>query len=119
LTKAFTACILDFEHIGRTNILYGKFDTEKESKNNRSYLFCYQGLLGFVLCILMSYLLRYIGSMACIIFVQMTTFAVSIFMLSWTPNPEQNYAIYLVVVAFCVSQSISNGQIKGTKIKNQ
>ena len=113
-SKAFTTCLLGISHISYTNILYGNLNCSNKNKITLTFFIkCLKGILGFVLCILMSYLLKFIGTMSCIILVQMTIFAVSIFMVSWTPIESEGYSLYLVIIAFAVSQSISNGQIKG------
>jgi hypothetical protein len=61
----------------------------------------------------MGYLLRYIGEMSGIVFIQMAIFSVCIFMISWTPDPSASHAIFLMALGFSVSESVANGQIRG------
>ena len=62
----------------------------------------------------MSYVLKYIGTTSGIIFMLMVALCQNILILSWTPNPNQPLWVFLIVVGFAFSQSVSNGQVRGT-----
>jgi hypothetical protein len=72
-----------------------------------------KGALGSFLCLLFGFVLMNIGVMTGIIFLLMTALANCIFMITWTPNPAKNYVIFLIVIGFAFSHSISNSQIRG------
>ena len=71
------------------------------------------GALGSILCLIVSYVLRYIGTMSGIIFMLMVVLCQNIFILSWTPQPNEVTTVFLVIISFAFSQSVSKGQVLG------
>jgi hypothetical protein len=91
--RAFATCLLGVNYVGWTNI--------------------FQGVLSSMLSLLMGIALKYIGLKAGIVFMLTVSATLNIFILSWTPNPDQMYAVFLLSAGFSLSQSISKGQIIG------
>jgi hypothetical protein len=91
--NAFAGCLLGVNYIGWANILFGA--------------------LGCILCLIIGYVLKYIGTMAGIIFMLMIAFCQNIFILSWTPLPNETLTVFLVITSFAFSQSVSQGQVRG------
>ena len=63
----------------------------------------------------MGYVIKYIGPASSIVFMLSISFARCIFVISWIPDKEQLYVIYLMVVGFAVSNSVGTGQVRGKK----
>ena len=91
--NAFATCLLGVNYVGYANILFGA--------------------LGSILCLIMGYVLKYIGTMTGIIFMLMVAVCQNIFILSWTPVNGEVITVFLVIASFALSQSVSNGQVRG------
>ena len=87
--RAFATCLLGVNFIGWTNL--------------------FQSVLGAVLCLGMGYVLKYAGVKAGVIFMLTVGLAVSVFILSWTPEPDE-LSVFLLMAGFSLSQSVSKGQ---------
>ncbi len=61
----------------------------------------------------MTFLLKYIGVQTGIVFMLMISLAQCVFMLSWTPVPNESTLIFMMAVGFALSMSVSIGQIRG------
>jgi hypothetical protein len=71
------------------------------------------GASGSILCLIINYCLKYIGTTAGIVFMLMIALCQNIFILSWTPVPGDVVTVFLVVVSFAFSQTVSQGQVRG------
>ena len=61
----------------------------------------------------MIYVLRYAGKTSGIVFMLNISLTQCIFILSWTPNQNDIYVLFLMILGFALSQSIANGQVRG------
>ena len=61
----------------------------------------------------MGYVLKYIGTMSGIIFMLMVVLCQNVFILSWTPTAGEVAIVFLIILSFAFSQSVSNGQVRG------
>ena len=76
------------------------------------------GAVGSILSLIMGYILKNVGTEAGMVFMVMVAFAQNVFMVSWTPDINQTYIIFLLAFGFALAQSIGYGQIRGIfKIK--
>ena len=69
----------------------------------------------------MGFVLKNIGSSNGIFLMLSASFIQCIFIISWTPNVENSYVIYLMMVCFAFSQSMASGQVRalyGVYIQN-
>lgn len=66
-----------------------------------------------IISLLMAYVLRYVGKTSGIVFMLNTSLTIGIFVLSWTPNAESTYVLFLVILGFALSQSIATSQVRG------
>jgi hypothetical protein len=69
------------------------------------------GATGVTLAAFFGYLTKYIPQAALIVFMLMVSIANSLFMLTWTPNPNHLYVIFFMAIAFGLSQAYSTGQL--------
>ena len=74
------------------------------------------GLTGCILSPIFGYLTKHISQAALIVFMLMVSISNSIFMLAWSPSSQYLYVIFIVAMAFGISQSYANGQVRGLYI---
>ena len=48
-----------------------------------------------------------------IVIMCMSAIVQCIFIFSWTPNPNEGYAIFLMALVFAISESVAKGQTRG------
>ena len=72
-----------------------------------------KGLLGSVISFAMTFLLKYIGVQTGIVFMLMSSLVQCVFMLSWTPVPNNSTLIFMMAIVFALSMSVYFGQIRG------
>ena len=61
----------------------------------------------------MTFLLKYIGVQTGIVFMLMSSLVQCVFMLSWTPVPNNSTLIFMMAIVFALSMSVYFGQIRG------
>ena len=91
--QAFVSCIASVNFIGWTNILYGG--------------------VGAFFSFFFGYIAKYTTRFPIIILVLSVSMGVSLFVITWTPNPEATQVLFFVYVAFAFSQSVIAGQLRG------
>ena len=71
------------------------------------------GCCATVFSAVMGYLSKFIGTQCIMIFMLMSAFAHSIFIISWTATYSHSYVIFLMAVAFSFSNSLATSQVRG------
>ena len=91
--KSFNTCIFSLKYIGFTSMVFGA--------------------VGAILSPIFGYLTRFTTHAPFIVFMLMCSICNSIFLLTWTPDVEKLYIIFMVAIAFGISQAYANGQVRG------
>jgi hypothetical protein len=71
------------------------------------------GATGAILSPIFGYLTKYSSQIAFMVFMLMVSIANSIFMLTWVPTQNNFHVIFIMAIAFGLSQSYANGQVRG------
>lgn len=88
-------CVFGIKYIGWTNTVLGVCAT--------------------VFSIVFGYITKYIEQSTVIVLILMISISNVVFMLYWTPNTSDLYAIFVMSVAFGTTKSYTVGQIRGLK----
>ncbi len=91
--RAFVSCIASVNFIGWTNILYGG--------------------VGAFFSFFFGYIAKYTTRFPVMILVLTVSMGVSLFVISWTPNPKAPQVLFFVYTAFAFAQSVIAGQLRG------
>jgi hypothetical protein len=91
--RAFATCLLGVNYVGWTNV--------------------FQGVLSSIFSLLTGVAVKHVGLKVGIVFMLLVSAAINIFILSWTPDPEQVFVVFLLSAGYAMSQSIAKSQVTG------
>jgi hypothetical protein len=103
---------LGINYVGWTNILFGKH-IFGIFFNDYDLMIFQKGIFGSLISFAMTFLLKYIGVQTGIVFMLMSSLIQCVFMLAWTPVPNNSVLIFMMAVVFALSMSVYFGQIRG------
>lgn len=87
------SCLKNVNYIGWTGIVFGG--------------------IASVLSFLIGNIVEYIGIQTTMVIMLLGAFCNGIFMISWTPDYDGWYVIFLMVSAFALTNCLANTQIRG------
>lgn len=73
------------------------------------------GLVSAVFALFFGYIAKYTGRFPMIIFILCISMGISLFVITWTVNPNVKFVLFLVYIAFAIAHSTSNGTIRSNQ----
>ncbi|RMZ98195.1 UNC93, partial [Brachionus plicatilis] len=90
--RSFVSCLTNINYIGWTSIVYGG--------------------MASIFSLISSKIIKHVGMQTIMVMMFMGALINSMFMISWTPDKDASYVIFLMAVAFAFTNSLATAQAR-------